>query len=636
MNSSSSHTMDLSWLGDVTIQSTLILGLAALALLFRLSASRRHFILAAGLLSIPGLMVGTGLGPVWRLFPAPASVVVSMPLPVKTPAAFLQDETGQQKAAIVTEQPIGEMPKISVPPAAAPSRYLQTLAGKAALAIWILGITAGLLLLAVSAWQLRRLRQKASAITIGELHRLFERCRSEAGLSHRQIELLLGPAGTVPMTWGVRRQVVMIPEDAMHWSEARVLLVLRHELAHISRHDIPVSVLTNLSALILWFHPLVWFVWRASNQVREAACDDLAFKHSGTPSEDFASELLQAITTTGARPARLFTPLALAMAEADKVALKKRLASILNEEQRRTPWGRKSRYSLSFMAVVVVFLFTGLSACREDKKEASPATAPAVAATKPFSGNQLQISSKVFSLPMTSSVLEEFGLKVDPVNGVQLGVIDAGKATLLLERLKTVQGAALIAAPSVVTRYGQKAEVSVVQEFIYPTEFDPPHLPEAKEIIKPITLEPGQAIPVFPTTPTAFETRPVGLRMDFIPVLSGDGQVDLDMTSEFTTFEGFINYGAPIKGNAMGPDGKIHEITLTENKVQQPIFHSSKCQTSVTFREGDYLVMGGLGAKSHDATPNTKKPDLDHAALTNNANRDLIFFVIQPKNVPAR
>ena len=35
-----------------------------------------------------------------------------------------------------------------------------------------------------------------------------------------------------------------------------------------------------------------------------------------------------------------------------------------------------------------------------------------------------------------------------------------------------------MSAPSVVTRSGQRAQIQVIREFIYPIEFDPPEIPQ--------------------------------------------------------------------------------------------------------------------------------------------------------------
>lgn len=168
-------------------------------------------------------------------------------------------------------------------------------------------------------------------------------------------------------------------------------------------------------------------------------------------------------------------------------------------------------------------------------------------------------------------------------------------------------GVDLMSRPSVITKSGQQATVEVVREFIYPTEFDPPQIPTnvggggggggGTTIV---------SIPVTPTTPTAFETRNVGVRLNVEPVISDDGRsVDLTLTPEYTEFDGFVNYGSPIYsvspnvpildifGNLLGtiPSSRLE---LTPNIISQPIFSTKKITTSVKVYDGATVVLGGL------------------------------------------
>ena len=174
-----------------------------------------------------------------------------------------------------------------------------------------------------------------------------------------------------------------------------------------------------------------------------------------------------------------------------------------------------------------------------------------------------------------------------------IGIHDDKVIAEMIRKLSSKKGVDLLSAPSFTTRDKQTAKVEIVREFIYPTEFEPPKLPDFKDG-KPIQLAPGQSIAVTPTTPTAFEMKPVGVRIEFTPEIAGDGSIDLQISPEITEFEGFKDYGSPIKATTMGADGKLQETTLTENKIQQPIFHTRKITTSVTLRDGSCVIFGGL------------------------------------------
>jgi general secretion pathway protein D len=155
-----------------------------------------------------------------------------------------------------------------------------------------------------------------------------------------------------------------------------------------------------------------------------------------------------------------------------------------------------------------------------------------------------------------------------------------------------------MSAPSITTRSGQRATIEVVREFIYPTEFDPPQIPQnfgATSTTSTTGTSATSSFPVTPTTPTAFEMRPVGVRMEVDPVIGPDGYtIDLNLAPEVTEFEGFINYGSPINTSSTDALGNPTTVTLTENKIEQPIFSTRKVTTAVTVWDGQTVAMGGL------------------------------------------
>src|SRR5207237_5114707 len=57
------------------------------------------------------------------------------------------------------------------------------------------------------------------------------------------------------------------------------------------------------------------------------------------------------------------------------------------------------------------------------------------------------------------------------------------------------------------------------------------------------------ALPVVgPSTPSNFETRNTGVTLEVEPVVGPDGvTIDLNLVPQVVEFEGFINYGSPIK-----------------------------------------------------------------------------------------
>jgi general secretion pathway protein D len=191
------------------------------------------------------------------------------------------------------------------------------------------------------------------------------------------------------------------------------------------------------------------------------------------------------------------------------------------------------------------------------------------------------------------------------------GVFTDPQFQTVLRGLAQKKGIDVNASPSVTTKNGLKATVEVTRELIYPTEFDPPQLPQAGG--GGIGGGGTSALIATPTTPTAFEMRKTGVEIEVEPVISDDGTVELSVTPSLTEFEGFVNYGSPIFSPAgstfqiltLGAGGQTiipflsPERLLTPNKILQPIFKSQKVTTGVKVWDGATVVLGGAKVQRH-------------------------------------
>lgn len=559
------------WLLDVTLQTTALLALAGGVAMGvrRMAAARRHFILASALMLIPVVMGCSFIAPVWRIsWGAAERVVPTADVVPKKALEEVADPFAPRVAQTVTL-------KAKTQDEVAPSPLWAVL--------WLGGICAGAVVLGVSAWTLRRLRAESHMVVDATMQRCFAEEEGALQLELPVTCLRMSAVCAVPMTWGISKKTVLLPVQAAGWDEGRLRLVLRHELAHIARGDVLVTLLTTVATLLLWFHPLVWVVLRASARAREQACDDVALERSGVSADDFAEELLAAVAGLGST-ARPWLPLALAVyVSASAKAMRGRLASLVQAGRGRGGYSLMQKLGLLVPAVAGAFGLAGLSACRK---------------AEPVVPKQIMVKSRFVSIPMDSPMLAEAGLTLDGnKSGLQsLGILNEEHANNLLRKLSQQKGVNLMSAPSVTTRSGQKATVEVVREFIYPTEFDPPKQATKTE-------------PLIPTTPTAFEMKPVGVRMEVVPTLAENGSIDLTVAPEVTSFEGFIDYGKPIT-----QDGKV----VSDNVVKQPIFHTLKTTASFVMESRQSVVFGGLG--SPDATPLTSSMP---------KTKDLVFFIIE-------
>ncbi|MEO8778899.1 MAG: M56 family metallopeptidase [Rhodanobacter sp.] len=100
-----------------------------------------------------------------------------------------------------------------------------------------------------------------------------------------------GPA----VLWAPRSRV-LLPADFLTRFDAREQqLVLQHEFTHLRRGDALWSVLAELAAALLWFHPLAWLALPRLRLDQELACDERVLRHSPQDEASYAHTLLHSI-----------------------------------------------------------------------------------------------------------------------------------------------------------------------------------------------------------------------------------------------------------------------------------------------------------------------------------------------------
>ena len=180
------------------------------------------------------------------------------------------------------------------------------------------------------------------------------------------------------------------------------------------------------------------------------------------------------------------------------------------------------------------------------------------------------------------------------------GLFTDGQVQTILRGLAQKRGTDIMTAPSVLARSGEKATIEVIREFIYPTEYEPPELPNTVGTGGGIGggvggLTGGSIFPVTPATPTAFETRNTGVTLEIEPTIGEENYtIDLRFAPELVEFEGFINYGSPIQSPASDALGNAIQITITENRIEMPVFSTRRVNTALTIYDGYTVAVGGL------------------------------------------
>jgi len=201
-------------------------------------------------------------------------------------------------------------------------------------ALWGLGALGVLGGLIVNVVRLDGVRRRATPVDGGPLWATLQRACLRLRLN-RSIRLYQGDDTTMPMTWGTRRPILVLPAGAESWERSRLEGVLLHELGHVTRRDYLAQMAARVACALYWFNPLVWVAAHRMLVERELACDDLVVA-TGHGASRYADDLIDLARTL--RSPRPRAGAALSMIRGGQ--LKGRLLAILDEGRNRRPLTR--------------------------------------------------------------------------------------------------------------------------------------------------------------------------------------------------------------------------------------------------------------------------------------------------------
>ena len=223
-------------------------------------------------------------------------------------------------------------------------------------------------------------------------------------------------------------------------------------------------------------------------------------------------------------------------------------------------------------------------------------------------------------------------------------IIGSSQASLMISALKRKQGTDLLSAPRVTVMDGQSATITVAQEFIYPTEYEPAPPPtigggggnnDGGGLGGAIQIQ--SAIPQFETVAPLDEQpgfREVGVVLNVTPTIEKYNSINLRLTPKVTEFDGFIEYGGNSAMIGTSQTGSP-PLIIQPSGILMPIFSVRKVDTQVSIFDGATVIIGGL-TREEVKTVNDKIPVLGNIPLIgklfqSNAEsyqkRNLLIFV---------
>ncbi|MEM7392477.1 MAG: hypothetical protein AAF492_09010, partial [Verrucomicrobiota bacterium] len=185
------------------------------------------------------------------------------------------------------------------------------------------------------------------------------------------------------------------------------------------------------------------------------------------------------------------------------------------------------------------------------------------------SGLLRQSQGEVEAPPFVGNILRVSGILTNP------------ELSVVLHALNQKGNVDVLSAPRVTTRTGLNAIIEVVEEIIYPSEFET-NVQSFDSVVTDIDGDlrnvRTRAVVV---TPGSFETREVGVILNVTPTVGPDGYtIELTMSPEVAELVDWIQYGSVFGDQVIN--------------IPQPIFSSRNVTTSIVIWDGQTVVMGGL------------------------------------------
>ena len=95
-----------------------------------------------------------------------------------------------------------------------------------------------------------------------------------------------------PLTYGIFRPVILLPNKTDWENTEQLQYVLLHEYVHICRFDTVTKFITAIAVCIHWFNPLVWAMYVLFNRDLELSCDESVVRLLGMSSRSTYARVL--------------------------------------------------------------------------------------------------------------------------------------------------------------------------------------------------------------------------------------------------------------------------------------------------------------------------------------------------------
>lgn len=148
--------------------------------------------------------------------------------------------------------------------------------------IWLIGIILLLGHLIIDIVVLHLIYKRGNPIIPSEWINSFSTIKKQHNIS-RKVRLVISPLINTPITFGLFRPVILMPNSSSKWSVERFSIVAVHELSHIKNLDYVFNLFVACTKIFFWLNPLVWWASKQFRLETEINNDALVLKNGLDP-----------------------------------------------------------------------------------------------------------------------------------------------------------------------------------------------------------------------------------------------------------------------------------------------------------------------------------------------------------------
>ena len=220
--------------------------------------------------------------------------------------------------------------------------------------LWFAGICVMIFLVTRSLLRLHKIINSSLPLQNNEVRNLYHECLKEMGIT-LEIPIYSTAFLKCPVIVGFLKPRIYLPIHTISdYNATSMRFMLLHELQHFKHKDIVANYLINISGLLYWFNPFVWYALKEIRCEREIACDSSVLQMlQETEYENYGNTLIN-FAEKISRENFSFSPFVTGIGGNLK-QIKKRILNISNykkESQRK----KIQSYLASILIVTIIFV----------------------------------------------------------------------------------------------------------------------------------------------------------------------------------------------------------------------------------------------------------------------------------------